>query len=87
MYDLEDVMMKSFRDDNGISSAFSIEPVDDNEYRVSTNVVDGLNDMIHFNLIVYPNGTYALNARVFTARMINDNIGSFSSIAADVAFS
>lgn len=32
MYDLEDVMMKSFRDDNGISSAFSIEPVDDNEY-------------------------------------------------------
>ena len=82
MYDLEDVMMKSFRDDNGISSAFSIEPVDDNEYRVSTNVVDGLNDMIHFNLIVYPNGTYD---RVFTARMIDDNIGSFSSIAADVA--
>ena len=45
MYDLEDVMMKSFRDDNGISSAFSIEPVDDNEYRVSTNVVDGLNEV------------------------------------------
>ena len=85
MYDLEDVMIKSFRDDNGISSAFSIEPVDDNEYRVSTNVVDGLNDMIHFNLIVYPNGTYALNDRVFTARMIDDNIGSFSSIATDVA--
>ncbi|MDX5066160.1 hypothetical protein, partial [Lactobacillus gasseri] len=53
--------------------------------RVSTNVVDGLNDMIHFNLIVYPNGTYALNDRVFTARMIDDNIGSFSSIATDVA--
>lgn len=85
MYDLEDVMIKSFRDDNGISSAFSIEPVDDNEYRVSTNVVDGLNDMIHFNLIVYPNGTYALNDSVFTARMIDDNIGSFSSIATDVA--
>lgn len=85
MYDLEDVLMKSFRDDSGISSAFSIEPVDDNEYRVSTNVVDGLNDMIHFNLIVYPNGTYALNDRVLTARAINDNIGSFSSIATDVA--
>lgn len=85
MYDLEDVLMKSFRDDDGISSAFSIEPIDDNEYRVSTNVVDGLNDMIHFNLIVYPNGTYALNDRVLTARAINDNIGSFSSIATDVA--
>ena len=30
MYDLEDVLMKSFREYNGISSAFSIEPVDDN---------------------------------------------------------
>ena len=67
MYDLEDVLMKSFREDNGISSAFSIEPVDDNEYRVSTNVV------------------YALNDRVFTAQMIDDNIGSFASIASDVA--
>ena len=66
MYDLEDVLMKSFREDNGISSAFSIEPVDDNEYRVSTNVVDGLNDTIHFYLVAYPNGTYALNDRVFT---------------------
>ena len=26
MYDLEDFLMKSFREDNGISSAFSIEP-------------------------------------------------------------
>ena len=85
MYDLEDVLMKSFREDNGISSAFSIEPVDDNEYRVSTNVVDGLNDTIHFYLVVYPNGTYALNDRVFTAQMIDDNIGSFASIASDVA--
>lgn len=85
MYDLEDVLMKSFRDDNGISSAFSIEPVDENEYRVSTNIVDGLNDTIHFNLIVYPNDTYALNDRFFTARAIDDNIGSFSSIATDVA--
>ena len=73
MYDLEDVLMKSFREDNGISSAFSIEPVDDNEYRVSTNVVDGLNDTIYFYLVVYPNGTYALNDRVF------------ASIASDVA--
>src|SRR5699024_10802625 len=66
MYDLEDVLMKSFREDNGISSAFSIEPVDDNEYRVSTNVVDGLNYTIHFYLVVYPNGTYALNDRVLS---------------------
>ena len=85
MYDLEDVLMKSFREDNGISSAFSIEPVDDNEYRVSTNVVDGLNDTIHFYLVAYPNGTYALNDRVFTAQIIDDNIGSFASIASDVA--
>ena len=53
MYDLEDVLMKSFREDNGISSAFSIEPVDDNEYRVSTNVVDGLNDTIHYISIIF----------------------------------
>ena len=52
MYDLEDVLMKSFREDNGISSAFSIEPVDDNEYCVSTNVIDGLNDTIHFYLSI-----------------------------------
>ena len=85
MYDLEDVLMESFKDDNSVNSAFSIEPVDDNEYLVSTNVVDGLNDTIHFNLIVYPNGTYALNDRVITAKVIDDNIGSFASIATDVA--
>ncbi len=48
-------------------------------------MVDGLNDTIHFYLVVYPNGTYALNDRVFTAQMIDDNIGSFASIASDVA--
>ena len=78
MYDLEDVLMKSFREDNGISSAFSIEPVDDNIGSFASIASDVARLASEFGVLLDDRGE--LTRDYINARDLRNEVNNFTQL-------
>ena len=63
----------------------SIKPVENNEYIILTNRVNGLNDGISFYLTINADGTYSLNDQVLTSYLVNSQITDVAPLMKDLA--
>lgn len=63
----------------------SIKPVENNEYIILTNRVNGLNDGISFYLTLNEDGTYSLNDQVLTSYLVDSQITDVTPLMGDLA--
>lgn len=63
----------------------SIKPVENNEYIILTNRVNGLNDGISFYLTINSDGTYSLNDKVLTSYLVDSQITNVAPLMRDLA--
>lgn len=63
----------------------SIKPVENNEYIILTNRVNGLNDGISFYLTLNEDGTYSLNDQVLTSYLVDSQITDITPLMGDLA--
>ena len=63
----------------------SIKPVENNEYIILTNRVNGLNDGISFYLTINSDCTYSLNDKVLTSYLVDSQITNVAPLMRDLA--